>query len=171
MQGYVQIYTGDGKGKTTAALGVALRGVGAGMRVFIGQFIKSGDYSEINALSRFNDLITIEQFGKGRFIKGQPSAKDVQLAQNGLIRLKEVVSSGDYQIVIIDEGNVAVTCKLIEEAELLGLIESRHSTTELIITGRGATPKVMEKADLVTEMQPIKHYYEAGVEARTGIEK
>ena len=171
MTGYVQIYTGNGKGKTTAALGLALRGAGAGYRVFIGQFIKSGDFSEIRALKRFSDLITVRQYGLGRFIKGKPSAEDLRQAQTGLNELQQIVGSGDYQVVIIDEGNVAITCELIRENDLLDLIERRHPQTELVITGRGATPQVMAAADLVTEMRPVKHYYETGVPARTGIEK
>lgn len=171
MKGYVQIYTGDGKGKTTAALGLALRAAGAGFKIFIGQFIKAGEYSEVKALNRFSDLITVEQYGKGRFIKGKPSVDDVKMAGNGLKRLKHIVSSGDYQVVIVDEGNVAVSCELISHTDLLDLIDARHPDTELIITGRGATSEVMAKADLVTEMRPIKHYYEAGVTARVGIEK
>jgi len=171
MKGYVQIYTGEGKGKTTAALGLALRAAGADYKVFVGQFIKSGDYSEIMALGRFNDLVTVEQYGQGRFIKGKPSDNDKLMAQHGLKRLKKIISSGDYQVVIIDEGNVAVTCELISQEDLLELIDIRHSDTELIITGRGATPEVIARADLVTEMVPVKHYYKAGVNARVGIEK
>ncbi len=171
MKGYVQIYTGNGKGKTTAALGVALRAAGAGYRVFIGQFIKAGEFSEIKALGRFNDLIFVEQFGKGRFIKGKPSNEDIDMAREGLKKLRRIVSSGEYQVVIVDEGNVAVKSDLISSEDLLELIDLRHPETELIITGRGALPEVIEKADLVTEMRPIKHYYDAGVPARVGIEK
>ena len=171
MKGYVQIYTGDGKGKTTAALGLAVRAAGAGFKVFIGQFLKVGDYSEIKALKRFSDLVTIEQYGKGRFIKGEPAEEDIKLAQNGLKRLKHVVSSGNYQVVIVEEGNVAANYGLINHKDILELMDSRHSGTELIITGRGATPEMIAKADLVTEMRPIKHYYETGVVARVGIEK
>lgn len=171
MKGYVQIYTGDGKGKTTAALGVALRAAGAGYRVFIGQFIKEGEFSEIKALRRFDDLISIHQFGKGRFIKGAPSREDIESATIGLAKLKEAASSGEYQLVIVDEGNVAVSCQLVPLSELVELIDGRHPDTELIITGRGAQPEVIDKADLVTEMRPIKHYYDQGVSARVGIEK
>ncbi len=171
MKGYVQVYTGDGKGKTTAALGVALRAAGAGYRVFIGQFIKAGEFSEIKALRRFDDLISIHQFGKGRFIKGTPSEEDIKSAGRGLAKLKEAASSGDYQLVIVDEGNVALSCQLFPLSGLLELIDARHPETELIITGRGAQPEVIDKADLVTEMRPIKHYYDAGVSARVGIEK
>ncbi len=171
MKGYVQVYTGDGKGKTTAALGVALRAAGAGYQVFIGQFIKAGEFSEIKALRRFDDLISIHQFGKGRFIKTTPTKEDIQSARIGLAKLKEAAGSGDYQLVIVDEGNVAVSCQLFPLSELVELIDGRHPDTELIITGRGAKPEVIDKADLVTEMRPIKHYYDQGVAARVGIEK
>lgn len=171
MKGYVQIYTGDGKGKTTAALGLALRAAGAGFKIHIGQFIKSGEYSEIKALARFSELITVEQYGKGRFIKGKPSEDDVNMARAGLQQLRRAVSSGEYQVVIADEGNVAVTCELISQTDLIDLIDNRHPDTELIITGRGAAPEVLTRADLVTEMRPIKHYYDRGVAARLGIEK
>jgi len=171
MQGYVQVYTGDGKGKTTASLGLALRAAGAGLRVYIAQFIKSGDYSEIKALKRFDDLITIEQFGLGRFIKGRPSDEDIQAGAEGIAKLKEVFAEGRYDIVIAEEGNTAAACGLFPVDTLLDLIEARPDSVELVITGRGADPQVIARADLVTEMQAVKHYYEQGVAARIGIEK
>jgi len=171
MQGYVQVYTGDGKGKTTASLGLALRAAGAGLRVYIAQFIKSGNYSEIKALKRFDDLITIEQFGLGRFIKGRPSDADIQAGAEGIAKLKEVFAEGRYDIVIAEEGNTAAACGLFPVDTLLDLIEARPDSVELVITGRGADPQVIARADLVTEMQAVKHYYEQGVAARIGIEK
>jgi len=171
MRGYVQIYTGKGKGKTTAALGLALRAAGAGLKVYIGQFLKKGDYSEIKALQRLSDAITIEQFGLGRFVKGKPTREEIHAAHKGLERLKHVMESGDYDIIVVDEGNVAADCGLFDVQRLLDLIAIKPSDTELVITGRGAAPAVMEKADLVTEMVEIKHYYRKGVPARTGVEK
>ena len=171
MKGYVQIYTGDGKGKTTAAIGLSIRAAGAGLKVYIGQFIKSGEYSEINALKRFSDLITIEQFGRGRFIKGKPVPEDINLARKGLEKVKEVMSSGNYNIVILDEANVALQCKLFEVQDLLEIIAAKPEDIELVITGRYADPKIIEKSDLVTEMKEIKHYFRKGVQARPGIEK
>jgi cob(I)alamin adenosyltransferase len=171
MRGFVQVYTGDGKGKTTAALGLALRAAGAGLKVFIGQFIKMGDYSEIKALERFPDLIRVEQFGLGRFVGGKPSPADIAAARSGLERAREVMASGEYQMVILEEANVAVKYGLIPVQELLGMIIEKPAGMEMVITGRGASPRILEAADLVTEMRMVKHYYEKGVRARIGIEK
>lgn len=171
MRGFVQVYTGNGKGKTTAAIGLAIRAAGAGLRVFIGQFIKMGDYSEIRALSRFTDLITVEQFGHGRFAKGKPSPEDLEGARRGLERVREIMDGEDYQVIILEEANVAVMLGLIGVQELIGLIVSKPEDKELVITGRGASPRVIEMADLVTEMRVIKHYFQKGVRARVGIEK
>lgn len=170
MKGYVQVYTGDGKGKTTAALGLALRAAGAGLTVFIAQFIKSAEYSEIKALERFSDLITLKQFGRGCFIKGNPCQADIDVAHKALDALYGALKCGDYDVVIADEANVAFRCKLISENDLLGLMDARPDHVELVLTGRGAPPAVVERADLVTEMRPMKHYYEQGVLAREGIE-
>jgi len=171
MKGYVHIYTGAGKGKTTATLGLIMRAAGAGMKVFLAQFLKKGDYSELNALKRFADLVTVEQFGAGRFIRGKPSPEDVEEARSGLERVKNVLASGQYDMVVLDEANVALHFELISLQELLDLIESRPEKTELVITGRNAAPELIARADLVTEMREIKHYYQAGVRARVGIEK
>ena len=171
MKGYVQVYTGDGKGKTTASLGLSIRAAGAGLRVYIAQFIKSGDYSEIKALKRFDDLITVEQFGLGRFIRGKPADADIKAGAAGIEKIKRVFSEGRYDVVIVEEGNTAVACGVILVEALLELIDIRPESTELVITGRGADPRVIEKADLVTEMQAVKHYYEKGVADRVGIEK
>ena len=170
-KGFVQVYTGDGKGKTTAAIGLSVRAAGAGLKVFIAQFIKAGDYSEIKALKKFSDHITIRQFGQGRFIRGKPSDEDITAAQKGLDAVKSAVLSGEYDVVVIEEGNVAVTCGLLSVRDLLDIIAMKPERVEIVITGRGAEPSVIEKADLVTEMKEIKHYYQKGVQARVGIEK
>jgi cob(I)alamin adenosyltransferase len=169
--GYTQIYTGDGKGKTTAALGLALRAAGAGLKVYIAQFIKSGDYSEIKALAHFADQITVEQFGLGRFIKGKPSPEDVAAARKGLAAVRSALTSGRYQVVIMEEGNVAALCGLFPVDEILEIMSQKPGDVELVVTGRGADPRVIDRADLVTEMKAVKHYYQAGVAARVGIEK
>jgi cob(I)alamin adenosyltransferase len=171
MKGYIQVYTGNGKGKTTAALGLAIRAAGAGLKVFIAQFIKMGEYSEINALKRFSDLITIEQYGLGRFIKGKPSPEDIQAAGNGLERIEKIIDSKEYHVVILEEANVAVTCGLFSVEDLFRIIDKKADDLELVITGRNAMPEIIERADLVTEMKEIKHYYHKGVTARVGIEK
>jgi cob(I)alamin adenosyltransferase len=171
MQGKIHVYTGDGKGKTTAALGLSIRAAGAGLRVFIAQFIKADEYSEIKALKRFSDFITVEQFGMGGFIGGNPSSGDIEAAQKGVARVKEIISSETYDVVVLDEANIAVNYKLISEQDLLDIINAKSRNTELVITGRNATSKIMDKADLVTQMKALKHYFQNGVEARVGIEK
>lgn len=171
MQRYIHVYTGNGKGKTTAALGLAIRAAGAGLKVYIAQFVKHGEYSEIKGLKRFSDMITVEQFGSGRFIKGRPSARDVGIAGRGIEKVKSILATGEHQVVILDEAIVAVSLDLFAENTLLDIIASKPDEVEIIITGRGATTKMIESADLVTEMKEIKHYFNNGVEARIGIEK
>ena len=171
FKGYVHIYTGNGKGKTTASLGLSIRAAGAGMKVFIGQFMKMGDYSEIKALERFSDLITIVQYGIKGFVKGKPSPEDIEASKKGLEKIKKIVASGIYDLVVLEEGNVAVMCGLFDAQELIDIIDAKPDHVELVITGRGADPRVIEKADLVTEMKEIKHYYQKGIKARVGIEK
>lgn len=171
MKGYVQVYTGDGKGKTTAAIGLSVRAAGAGLKVYIAQFIKMGDYSEIKALKKFSGSITVEQFGLGRFIKGKPSKEDIRAARTGIEKVKSLMASDDYDIIILEEANVAAKCGLISVNDILEIISLKPENTELVITGRGAATEVIEKADLVTEMKEIKHYFSKGVAARTGIEK
>ena len=170
-RGYTQIYTGNGKGKTTAAIGLSIRAAGAGFKVFIAQFIKMGDFSEIKALRRFSDLITVEQFGLGRFTNGEPSPEDIEAARNGIATVKSIMDSNEYKIIILEEANVAVKYGIITVEDLLELIAYKPLETELVITGRGAPVQIIEKADLVTEMKPVKHYFQKGVPARTGIEK
>ncbi|MDD9302155.1 MAG: cob(I)yrinic acid a,c-diamide adenosyltransferase [Desulfobacter sp.] len=170
MKGYVQVYTGNGKGKTTASIGLAVRAAGAGLNVFILQFMKQGDYSEIKALSKFKN-ITIEQYGAGQFVKGQPSEQEKQSCAKGYERLCRLVEAGDHDLVIAEEANVACMCNLISEKDLLRLVELKPVHVELVLTGRGAPDALIEQADLVTEMKEIKHYYSQGVTARTGIEK
>ena len=169
-RGYVQVYTGNGKGKTTAALGLALRASGANLRIFIGQFIKGDEYSEIKALQNSLPAITVEQFGLGRFIKDTPSPEDIAAAESGLKRLHDVMLSGDYDLIIADEANCAVSAGLFKVDSLLDLIAAKPTEVELVFTGRNADDALIEKADLVTEMKDIKHYYDDGVSARKGIE-
>ena len=171
MNGYVHIYTGNGKGKTTAALGLALRAAGADLRVFIGQFLKNFPYSEIKALERYSDRITIYQYGTGCFVFKQPSDADCEAARHGFAHSRQHVLSGDYDVVILDEITIAIHYKMISVDELLELIDRKPPHVELVITGRYADKKLIDRADLVTEMTELKHYYRRGVEARTGIEK
>lgn len=170
MQGYVQVYTGDGKGKTTAALGLALRAAGAGLKVFIGQFIKGLEYSEISALRKKLPEITVRQYGRGCFIINKAEEQDKQLARAGLEEISAIIQSGEYDVVILDEANIAIYFELFSIDDLLKIIAAKPEHVELIITGRKAHPALIEAADLVTEMQEIKHYYQKGVQARKGIE-
>jgi len=170
-KGYIHVYTGDGKGKTTAAIGLAVRAAGAGLKVFFAQFIKGMRYSEIEALERFSDTITIRQYGRGCFIGKNPEQEDIEAAQHCLEDIEMVMKCEDYNVIILDEANVAVHCNLISADELLELIGKKPCATELIITGRYAMEKIIDVADLVTEMKEIKHYYKKGILARTGIDK
>lgn len=169
-KGYIQIYTGNGKGKTTAALGLCLRGVCAGKKIFFGQFLKGIKYSELDAV-KFMPNFTIEQFGRNSFIYKVSTSEDIEMAQKGLIRSKEIISSGKYDIVVLDELNIALYYKLITINDALELMSLKPEHVELIITGRNAKEELINKADLVTEMVEIKHYYTQGVEGRIGIEK
>ncbi len=171
MKGYIQVYTGDGKGKTTAAFGLALRAAGAGLRVYIAQFVKGMRYGELDAIEKLSDSITIKQYGRDCFIFKEPEKEDIQAAQNGLREVREIMCSGEYQMIILDEANIATYYNLFSVDDLLDFINVKPEGVELVITGRKADPRIIGKADLVTEMREIKHYYQRGVQARTGIEK
>lgn len=171
MKGYVQIYTGDGKGKTTAALGLALRACGAGLKVYIAQFVKGMKYSELASIQLLSPNITLRQFGRDCFIHKDPEPEDIQAARQGLAEVGEIMRSGDYQVIILDEANIAVWYGLISVDDLLALIREKPGAVELVITGRKADAAVIAAADLVTEMKEVKHYYQKGVPARDGIDK
>ena len=171
MKGYVQVYTGNGKGKTTAAYGLALRAAGAGFRVFIAQFVKKMKYCELESLKKFEDIITVKQYGREDFILDKANQEDINLARKGLKEVADIINAGEYRLVILDEANVATYFNLFSPQELLNIINSKPEHVELVITGRNADPLIIEKADLVTEMREIKHYYHKGIKARTGIEK
>lgn len=168
-KGCFHIYTGDGKGKTTAALGLALRAAGAGMQVYIGQFMKKGDSSEYQSIAQVKG-ITIEGFGSGCFIRGEPSAEDRALAARGWERVCSVIRSGEHGFVVLDEVFPAIVKGLLDEKTVLAMILDRPEAMELAATGRGASAAAMDAADLVTVMTCIKHYYAAGRAARKGIE-
>jgi cob(I)alamin adenosyltransferase len=168
--GYIQVYTGNGKGKTTAAFGLAMRAAGAGLRVFIAQFVKGMRYSEIEAFERFADLITVKQYGRGCFIRNAPKEEDIRAASVGLVEVQLALCSGGYKVIILDEANIATHFKLFSVENLLALIDLKPQDVELVITGRNVDPRVLERADLVTEMREVKHYYTRGVQARRGIE-
>jgi cob(I)alamin adenosyltransferase len=170
-RGYVHVYTGDGKGKTSAALGLALRASGHGMRTYIGQFMKGQHYGELEAL-RDHPLITIEQYGDVRCIRREEvTPEHVSQAHRGLERAREAMLSSRYDIVVLDEVSVAIWFGLLTVAEVLAFLDQRPNHVEMILTGRRAPQELIERADLVTEMQAVKHYYRQGVVARKGIER
>lgn len=169
-KGYIQVYTGNGKGKTTAALGLSLRAVCAGKKVYFAQFVKGMKYSELNA-GKYLPGFSIKQYGRDCFIFNEPSDEDIRLGTEGLKECADVLKSGDYDVVVLDEINIALYYKLFTVEKVLEALDNRAPGVEVILTGRYAHEKIIEKADLVTEMKEIKHYYEKGVEARTGIEK
>ena len=171
MKGYLHVYTGNGKGKTTAAFGLALRAAGAGLRTYIAQFVKGREYGEHRALARLSDLITIKQYGNRFFLHRDPDPEDIRIARNGLEEVRKVMLSGKYDIIILDEADIATYYNLFSVEDLLELIHTRPQNIEMVITGRYADRRVIEEADLVTEMKEIKHYYKQGVMARDGIEK
>lgn len=171
MRGLVHVYTGNGKGKTTAALGLALRASGHGKKVYIIQFMKGRiDYGELKA-AKDDPNITIEQFGRPQFVdKDNPEQVDLDFAGDALEKARQVLGSGEHHVVILDEINVAVDFNLIKLEDVLDLIEKKPEEVELVLTGRNANPEVSKVADYVTEMLAIKHPYEEGQVGRKGIE-
>lgn len=169
----IQIYTGDGKGKTTAALGLALRAIGADKRVAILQFLKKGDSSEFKAIKKYKLPIDVFAYGIGYFkIMGDKHSESEhrQAAQKGLEKIKEIICSKKYDLIILDEINVAVGFGLIEIDDVLKILARRPKKLEVILTGRRAKPKLKQLADLVTEMKKEKHYFDKKTKARKGIE-
>jgi len=168
--GLVHIKTGDGPGKTTSAFGLALRAAGRGYRVYIVQFMKKGEYGELKAI-KYVPNIEVEQFGREEFVdRERPEEEDVKLAQEALRRAEEVAMSGRYDLVILDEVNVAMDYGLIKVEDVLKLIRNKPSHVELVLTGRGAPEQVCEIADYVTEFKEIKHPWRRGISGRRGIE-
>lgn len=169
-KGYIQVYTGNGKGKTTAALGISLRAVCANKKVCFAQFVKGMRYSELEA-AKYLPNFEIIQFGRDCFIYNNPTVEDIELAREGLKRCREILKSGDYNLVVLDEINVALFYKLFPLEEVLEMLDQKAPNVEVILTGRYALQEIIDRADLVTEMKEIKHYYKIGVPARIGIEK
>lgn len=169
-KGYLHVYTGNGKGKTTAAFGLALRAAMAGKRVFVGQFVKSMRYHETQVESILPQIHT-EQFGRGCFLKGPIQQADIDAARKGLERCREVLSGKEYDLVILDELNIALYFRLLTVEEVLSALNGRGIHVEAVVTGRYAPQELLDAADLVTEMAEIKHYYLKGVESRNGIDR
>jgi len=170
--GYVHIYTGNGKGKTTAALGLSMRAAGHGLKTRIVQFMKGQHYGELYSVKMTGGLVTIEQFGHPTFCKfnAKPDPEDVKRARLALARIHELMQTQACDILVADEMVTASLFKLISEDDVLDVIRGKPEGMELILTGRGATGRMMEAADLVTEMKEIKHYYAKGIGSREGIE-
>lgn len=169
-KGYVHVYTGNGKGKTTAALGLAMRAVGAGKRVFIAQFVKGMRYSEVEIITNRFKEIKIKQYGLDCFIYSKPTDADIAAARKGLEEVRNIISTSQYDMIILDEACIALYYNLFSIDDLLNVFKSKTESMEIVVTGRYAPKELIGIADLVTEMKEIKHYYQRGVEARKGIE-
>ena len=170
MKGYIQIYTGCGKGKTTASIGLAVRASGSKKHTYIGQFMKGQKYGELYALKKI-PYIDIEQFGIGKCItKEEVTPEYIEKTKKALEKCKDIIMNGNYDIVVLDEINVAIWFGLADEKDVLEIMDNKPENLELILTGRYASQALIDKADLVTEMKCVKHYYDIGVDARKGIE-
>lgn len=165
----IHVYTGKGKGKTTCALGLAVRAAGAGLRVFFGQFLKKGCYSECKTLKRIPNII-VEQFGTGRFVRGRVSDAENSAARKGFKRVEKIIASGKFDVVILDEFNLCLALDILSLSEAKELIDLTPATMELVFTGRDAPKELMRMADLVSEVKEVRHYFNKGQKARKGIE-
>jgi cob(I)alamin adenosyltransferase len=172
-KGYIQVYTGNGKGKTTAALGLALRAAGHGLKTVIIQFMKGWiDYGELAGVRMLSPYVEIRQAGRDTFVNREdPDPEDVLLAQEGLELARGVILGRQADIVVLDEVNCAMDFGLLPVVLVLELLRNKPEGMELVLTGRGAPPEIVDAADLVTEMREVKHYYSRGVDARTGVER
>lgn len=169
-RGYIHVYTGNGKGKTTAALGLALRAAGAGKRILIIQFAKGQAYSELNSILKLKPQITLIQSGRSRFIRNKPEKEDLSIARKGLALARKALESRRFDVIILDEACIALRLRLFPAAALYRVIKNRASHIEVVLTGRDAPSRLLQMADLVTEMREVRHYYYRGVPARRGIE-
>jgi cob(I)alamin adenosyltransferase len=171
-EGLIQVYTGNGKGKTTAALGLALRAVGHGLKVLMIQFMKGNPaYGELESARKLSPYLTIIPTGREVFVsKSNPDPLDLEHAQDGFAMAKKAIENREYDIVILDEINVAIDYGLIQLSDLLSLLENKPKEVGIVLTGRNAKAEIVERADLVTEMLDRKHYYDKGVSALKGIE-
>ncbi|NIP81030.1 MAG: cob(I)yrinic acid a,c-diamide adenosyltransferase [Gemmatimonadetes bacterium] len=172
MKGYIQVYTGNGKGKTTAALGQAVRSAGAGLRTFIVQLMKEYPYSELVGLEPLADAITLEQYGGDAFVyRGEAPGEDEKAkAAAALARAVEALEAGRHDVVVLDEVCAAIYFGLITTADVLAVLDAKPDGVELVLTGRYCPDEILDRADLVTEMKEVKHYYRQGVKARKGFE-
>ena len=168
MKGYIHVYTGNGKGKTTAAIGLGVRCAGNNSKVHMIQFMKGRKYCELVTIDDIKNF-TYSQHGRDEFVnKDNPEKIDIDLARKGFTKALELIKSNNYDMIILDEINVAVDFKLISLEELLNLVENKPERLELVLTGRYADKEIVKLADYVTEMLEIKHPYQKGVQARKG---
>jgi len=176
QHGYIQVYTGDGKGKTTASLGLAMRALGRDWKVLIVMFTKGGnDYGELNSFRQLSDKIadnlTIVQAGLDRVIyKSNECEKDHKKIKKGWNLVKKAVKNDEYQLIIMDEANIAIDMGILDVDEVVKVLKSKPDQMEIVLTGRNAHPKIVEIAHLVSRIEPVKHYWDKGVHARKGIE-
>jgi len=170
--GLVLIYTGNGKGKTTAALGLAVRAIGHGEKVYMIQFMKGNEsYGEVQAVKKYFPGMTLVQKGLDAFVKkGNPSAEDLNLAKEGLELARKIISEGKHDLVILDEINVAENYGLLSEEDVIDLISQRPKHVTIVLTGRYASENILAQGDMVSEIKEIKHHYKNGVKAQKGIE-
>ncbi len=171
-QGMVRVFTGEGKGKTTAALGLAWRAIGRDLKVFMVQFLKAPNTSgEHFAAQAFASQFTLKPMGRKGFIRDRGShTKDVEMAEKALQEATNAMLGGEYDVVILDEINVAIKLALITVEQLIELVDRKPESVELVLTGRDAHPQIIERADTVLEMCKVKHHYDSGIPAREGIE-
>jgi cob(I)alamin adenosyltransferase len=170
-QGLIQVYTGEGNGKTTCVLGLAMRAVGQGFKVFMVQFLKTDDTGEVQVAQRLAPDFTIQSFGTPGFPNlREPNPKTLTEVQQAFDLARQVILAGEHDLVILDEVNLFLAYGLVPVAEMLEVLRQRPPYVEVVLSGRGAPPELVDMADLVTEMRPVKHYFEAGVKARRGIE-
>ncbi len=166
----IHVYTGNGKGKTTAAIGLGVRAAGAGLKVYMIQFMKGRRYSELNIIENIANF-TLVQYGRDEFVsKEHPEQIDIDYAEKGFQHAQKIIAENAYDLVILDELNVAVDFNLISLDCVLQLLADTPSSTELVLSGRYAHPELVRHADVVTEMLEIKHPYQKGVNARKGID-
>ncbi len=170
--GYVQVYTGDGKGKTTASLGLVCRAAGYGHRACIVSFLKGDpNYGELRFIREHMPMVKYHLAGRMNFVDpNDPAPEDLAIAAEGFATARAAIASGEFQLVVLDEVNVAVSLGLVDEDELLATLDDKPEHVEVVLTGRDASERIVERADLVTEMRMVKHFYEAGIPARRGIE-
>lgn len=171
-EGFTHVYTGNGKGKSTAAIGLVVRAAGARLKSYIIQFMKDYNYSELKSLELLHEFIELEKVGKDDFVfrKEEPPQEEIELAANALINAQIKMISGKYDIIVLDEACVAIYFGILKEEQILEFINKKPKEVELVITGRYCPESIIDKADLVTEMKEIKHYYQKGIVSRKGID-